>query len=498
MLRQDRTVDLVPLSTEEYGDFIECQIVEYAQGKSRAGQWRPEEALDRSREVLHDFIVGEAGARERGHRFFKGLDETKEHVGWLWEGPIPAVVKPKPEHARWLYQITVRESLRRKGYGRAMLQVLEELLVRAGVADLYLNVFRWNQAARALYDSMGYEVVYDGETETGMRKRLVRQLEVAQLIRLFTPKDYPAMLEVFNAAIPEYPLSVEEIRFEDEHADPKCRKQRWVAERGGRVVGVGEYYQRASRYHPHKFWIDGYVHPDHQGQGIGSALYDHVTAALQSLDPLALLCVVEEDKTHSLSFIKERGWQEESRTWISRLDLNTFDSTSYAGLEAKMRAQRIEIKTFNELECDPDRNRKLYDLRWAIQQDVPASGGMAPTPIDYEFFVQNYLSGPTFMPEGYFVAIQGNEYVGLSNFWGTDGRQTIRTGLTGVRRSYRRKGIALALKLRGIAYAKKQGYAMIETNNASSNRPMLAINERLGFVKQPAVIVFMKVLKAEE
>jgi GNAT superfamily N-acetyltransferase len=255
---------------------------------------------------------------------------------------------------------------------------------------------------------------------------------------------------------------------------------------------VGEYYQRASRYHPRKFWIDGYVHPDHQVQGIGSALYDHVIAALQLFDPLALLCVVEEDKAHSLSFIKGRGWQEESRTWISRLNLTTFDSTPYARLGAKMRAQGIEIKTFKELQDDPDRNHKLYDLRWAIQQDVPASGGVALTPIDFDFFVHNHLSGPNFIPEGYFVAVDGHEYVGLSNFWGTDGRQTIRTGLTGVRRSYRRKGIALALKLRAIAYAKQQGYTMIETNNASSNRPMLAINESMGFVKQPAVIVFMK------
>ena len=165
---------LMPLSSEEYREFFEQHIVEYAHEKSRAGHWKPEEALDRSREVLHDFITGEQGAWERGYRFFKGLDETRQHVGWIWDGPIPKVIQPKPENACWLYQITVKEPFRRRGYGRAMLQALENLLQREDVAELYLNVFRWNQAAISLYDSMSYEMVGDYETELRMKKRLAK------------------------------------------------------------------------------------------------------------------------------------------------------------------------------------------------------------------------------------------------------------------------------------------------------------------------------------
>ena len=57
-------------------------------------------------------------------------------------------------------------------------------------------------------------------------------------------------------------------------------------------------------------------------------------------------------------------------------------------------------------------------------------------------------------------------------------------------RDYRRRGIALALKLHGIAHAKEQGYKKIRTMNESTNRPMLNINERLGFEKRPAWISF--------
>ena len=56
--------------------------------------------------------------------------------------------------------------------------------------------------------------------------------------------------------------------------------------------------------------------------------------------------------------------------------------------------------------------------------------------------------------------------------------------LTGVARTHRRRRIAQALKLLTIQYAKELGADYLNTQNDSVNEPMLAINRKLGFVRQ--------------
>ena len=71
---------------------------------------------------------------------------------------------------------------------------------------------------------------------------------------------------------------------------------------------------------------------------------------------------------------------------------------------------------------------------------------------------------------------------------------TLHTGLTGVLREYRKKGVALALKLRSLELAQAMGAPRVSTWNESNNKGMLAINEKLGYQKEPATIDYVKVL----
>jgi len=67
-------------------------------------------------------------------------------------------------------------------------------------------------------------------------------------------------------------------------------------------------------------------------------------------------------------------------------------------------------------------------------------------------------------------------------------------GITGVKRAIRRRGIALIMKVRAIIYARENGFLLVRTGNEIGNQPMLAINKRLGFIRQPDWIFFQKTI----
>lgn len=162
-------VSLMAVSPAEYKEFVSAQIVEFAGQKVRAGQWQAEAAESLSRHVVEGFLP--AAGPTPGHRVWKVVDREGGRVGWVWVGP-PPIKAPNLPARRWLYQITIEPASRGRGMGRAVLDHLERLLAAEGVRELYLNVFRWNVAARALYDSAGFEIILEGETDAGMKKVL--------------------------------------------------------------------------------------------------------------------------------------------------------------------------------------------------------------------------------------------------------------------------------------------------------------------------------------
>ncbi len=315
------------------------------------------------------------------------------------------------------------------------------------------------------------------------------------MIRPFTPEDYPTIARIASAAFPEYPSSAEEKEFEDTRRDPKCLHGRWLVERNGRPVGYGEYGQRSSSYHPRRFNLDIIVEPEWQGQGLGKALYEQVISALVPSDPLSVRAHTREDMARSVRFLEERGFTEDMRSFESRLDVTTFDSAAWADAGARVRALEIEFKTLRELEGAPGHWQKHHALGEEIAADVPSAEPR--TPVEKSVWQSALLKNPGLVRDAYLFAVKGGEYVGVTMLRSSQSDGDLTTGLTGVKRAYRRQGIALALKLKTIAWAKQNGYPRIKTWNEANNRGMLGINARLGFVRQPAWLDMVKVLKEE-
>jgi GNAT superfamily N-acetyltransferase len=314
-------------------------------------------------------------------------------------------------------------------------------------------------------------------------------------IRPFTPADYSGFVEIDRLLRPDFGHSESEWERHDTNRPAHIRWARFTAEVSGKVVGHAGYGQPVDMYHPRKFWISEAVHPEWQGQGIGNALYNTVVEAVSVYDPLTFRASVQEDKARSVRFVENRGYVEEMREFESRLNIEAFDFAPFAQAQKRVHQQGIVIKTVRELAHDPNRDTKLYELDWAVTLDMPAPDTLTKPP--YETFRKTTFESPNYLPDAWFVALDGEEYVGESQLWRSQGDDDLYTGSTGVLREYRRRGIALALKLRAIDYARSVGVHRVKTWNATTNRAMLSINEALGFAKEPAWVTYVKHLKPE-
>jgi GNAT superfamily N-acetyltransferase len=304
-------------------------------------------------------------------------------------------------------------------------------------------------------------------------------------------KDYEAITAVWNAAWPEFKHTPHEFKSWDERRNPTYYFHRELVEENGRVVAFGTYNETWWTEVPGQYYIECVVHHDHKARGIGSCYYDHVMAILAERDDLqCLMAEAREDKEDALQFLKERGFKPVMRFPLSELDVAAFDPAPYQHIPDKVRQHGIVINTLAQLSrSDPDWLQKLYDIKWAIVQDIPLPDEPKRQPC--EEFVK-FQQAPGYTPEAMFIALDGDQYVGLSELWKAEADpQKLNTGLTGVIRSHRRLSIATALKLCAIEFAQGYGAERLETDNEENN-PMFQLNLQLGFKPLPAFLDLKK------
>jgi GNAT superfamily N-acetyltransferase len=312
-------------------------------------------------------------------------------------------------------------------------------------------------------------------------------------IRPFTgsDSDYAAVIAVHNAVFPDHIETVDAWRHWDSSRPDNCLCDRWLAEEAGQTIGFGHAVQFPNMYHPQKFYVELRVLPASRRRGVGAQLYATIVGRLAERQPLALRTETRADMAAGLAFLAARGYAEEMRTWDSRLDVPSFDPAPFAARAGKAAAHGVTIVSLAEyMQREPNHRRLLHEALVELHRDVPRPD--VYTPIPFDEWDRVYLDQPDLLPEGYFIALFQGQIAGMSQLWKSGSADTLYTGLTATGRNFRRMGIALALKLRAIAYAQSVGAREIRTGNESNNRGMISINDDLGFVKQPAWITFVK------
>jgi len=307
-------------------------------------------------------------------------------------------------------------------------------------------------------------------------------------VRSFVDPDYEAEARIDFEVDPEFAHTAEEIRHWTEAgaAVPGRLNLKFVVEdrSSNAVVAYGALQHSGSSYHPQKFWVGLGVEIAHRHQGIGKELYALLEREAVARSVLCLWSSARDDDTRSVRFLAQQGFVPRRKTWLSRLDVATANLGGVPDRSKALSDRGIRFSTVQEEgAADPQVRKGLYRLSTLAAADIPRLGEF--TPVTFEEFAAFDLDGPGSIPEGTFVARKGSEFVGMSSLEREKARpDTLLVGFTGTHPEYRGLGIASELKRRAVVFARDRGYRYLVTANDSLNRPIWAINERLGFRQQ--------------
>ena len=238
-----------------------------------------------------------------------------------------------------------------------------------------------------------------------------------------------------------------------------------VAWLDGEPVGCGFVEPHGDNVEGRVAWISVRVLRERRRRGAGSALFRMLSAHARAGGRDSLVFSARDDDTDSLEYLGTRGFVEAIRLRESLLDLA--QATTAFRIPAG-----IELATVRE-EHEP----AMYEAARLFARDIPTSDEILNVgPI--EQWRRDELP-PNTARDCSFVAVAGGDVVGYTILV-DDGAGFGLNSMTGVVPSWRRRGLALALKQASIEAARARGLQMLRTANAMEN-PMRLVNERLGY-----------------
>ncbi len=304
-----------------------------------------------------------------------------------------------------------------------------------------------------------------------------------RLRELRVPDDSAPAALVLSASNPEWPVTAELLRYEHEHRDPALHFTGRVAELSGRMAGVMGVGHDDFAYEPWRYWANLHVHPEARRQGVGRALYAELLSLLTARGAREVRTMLSESDAPGLQFLRARGWQETWRRHEFRLDTGTADLGSPPDLGG------LRLESLESLQGDPQWGERLYELDWLLFQDVPM--GQALTKRALDSWLASELHDPSVRLDLSFALLDDartdpltGPYVGYTTL-GQSPSGFCSIGMTGVRREYRGRGLARALKLASVRALQAAGGGEIRTFNDPPNVAMISMNRSLGFVQQP-------------
>ena len=239
---------------------------------------------------------------------------------------------------------------------------------------------------------------------------------------------------------------------------------------------------------PGSFEVELVVDPAWRRSGVGALLWEALRARLAEESATRLEVEIREHDTGADRFAQARGFALVRRRFQSTLDLASFDEARFAGVIERLEAGGARFFSLADVGDTEEARRAVYEINRRAALDIP---GRIPTFAPFKEW-RRFVCGATwYRAEGQMIVALGETWVGLGAVGYFAETNSLYNMITGVDRAYRGRGLALGLKLRTIALARRYSAAYIRTHNDSENAPMLAINRTLGYQPEPGLLVYV-------
>ncbi len=166
-------------------------------------------------------------------------------------------------------------------------------------------------------------------------------------------------------------------------------------------------------------------------------------------------------------------------SWVRlTLDVETFDPTPFADAIDRCLSEGIVLTTIAELGDTAPNHRRLYDLNRICSADIPRRGEFST----YAEYCVERIERNTYNPTTIVIALDRDKWVGMSAASDHRDRGFFFNEMTGVLRSHRGRGVALALKVLVINRVHELGVPTMHTVHHPDNTAPIALNRRLGYL----------------
>tara|TARA_B100001142_G_scaffold244399_1_gene243690 strand:+ start:4317 stop:5288 length:972 start_codon:yes stop_codon:yes gene_type:complete len=179
-------------------------------------------------------------------------------------------------------------------------------------------------------------------------------------------------------------------------------------------------------------------------------------------------------------------------------DIRQINIEKYQSLINKLESKGINFyDSRDEMQKFPNHYKKLEELIWTYDQDIPHPKEIKMTREPFEEFMKQQIDFEENCYGVEIVAVKDGQYIASTDIEVLPKAEPHKawTGGLGVIRKFRRKGIATAIKIKAIEILLKKGITELRTDNEENN-PMYKINVALGFKPVPFSFEYIKLINS--